>query len=71
MSIHKNMTTSSMSTLILKLLEEKDLYGYELISTLSDKTDGFFVLKAGKLYPLLHNLQENGLVDVYDNRGCF
>ena len=44
--------------LILKLLEEKDMYGYEMIETLREKSENVFELKAGTLYPLLHGLDE-------------
>ena len=42
------------SVLILKLLEEKDMYGYEMIETLAARSDDTFRLKAGTLYPILH-----------------
>ena len=40
--------------LILRLLEEKDMYGYEMIEALREKSQNVFELKAGTLYPLLH-----------------
>ena len=36
--------------LILKLLSEKDMYGYEMIDTLRQKSQNVFELKAGYLY---------------------
>jgi PadR family transcriptional regulator PadR len=53
--------------LILKLLEEKDMYGYQMIDALSKKSDNTFSLKAGTLYPLLHGLENNGIVSSYDD----
>ena len=55
-----------MTMLILKLLSEKDMYGYEMIDTLRQKSQNVFELKAGTLYPLLHNLEEKGLLTVYE-----
>lgn len=52
--------------LILNLLSEKDMYGYEMIDTLRQKSQNVFELKAGTLYPLLHNLEEKGLLAVYE-----
>lgn len=52
--------------LILKLLSEKDMYGYEMIDTLRRKSQNVFELKAGTLYPLLHSLEEKGLLVVYE-----
>lgn len=42
--------------LILQLLTEKDMYGYEMIETLSKRSNNVFELKVGTLYPLLHSL---------------
>ena len=66
MSIDKSLLTGSTTVLILKLLEEKDLYGYEMISNLAKKSNHTFDLKAGTLYPLLHNLEKNGIVESYE-----
>ena len=68
MSIDKTLLTGSTTTLILKLLEEKDLYGYEMIETLANKSDHTFDLKAGTLYPILHNLEKNELVESYEEK---
>ena len=66
MSIDKSLLTGSTTVLILKLLEEKDMYGYEMISNLAKKSNHTFDLKAGTLYPLLHNLEKNGIVESYE-----
>ena len=50
----------------IKLLEEKDMYGYEMIDTLRGKSKNVFELKAGTLYPLLHGLEEKGFVESYE-----
>lgn len=68
MTIDKSLLTGSTTTLILKLLEEKDRYGYEMIDTLAKKSDHTFDLKAGTLYPILHNLEKNALVESYEQK---
>lgn len=68
MTTDKSLLTGSTTTLILKLLEEKDMYGYEMIETLSNKSDHTFDLKAGTLYPILHNLEKNELVEAYEEK---
>ena len=66
MPIDKSLTSGSMTMLILKLLSEKDMYGYEMIDILRKRSQNVFELKAGTLYPLLHGLEEKGLVNVYE-----
>ena len=52
MAVDKSLVSGSTMMLILKLLEEKDMYGYEMIETLREKSENVFELKAGTLYPL-------------------
>lgn len=52
--------------LILRLLEEGDMYGYQMIEELNKKSKNVFALKAGTLYPLLHNLEQKELVVSYE-----
>lgn len=66
MAIDKALMSGSMTMLILRLLDEKDMYGYEMIDTLRQKSCNVFELKAGTLYPLLHGLEEKGLLCVYE-----
>lgn len=54
------------ATLVLKLLEEGDLYGYQMIERLEQRSDKTFQLKAGTLYPLLHKLENEGAVESYE-----
>lgn len=57
---------AQMSLLLLKLLEEKDMYGYEMIETLARRSDDTFHLKAGTLYPILHGMEKEGWVQTYE-----
>ena len=66
MAIEKSLVSGSMTMLILKLLSEKDMYGYEMIDTLRQKSQNVFELKAGTLYPLLHSLEDKGFLTVYE-----
>ena len=68
MTIDKGLIKGGTTTLILKLLEEKDMYGYEMIETLLNKSDHTFDLKAGTLYPILHGLEKGGMVESYEEK---
>ena len=67
MAIDKSLIQGSLAMLILRLLEEKDMYGYEMIETLRGKSNNVFELKAGSLYPLLHSLEEKNFVTSYED----
>ena len=63
----KGLITGSTSVLILKLLEERDMYGYQMIDTLAQRSDNTFELQAGTLYPILHGFEKDGCVESYDD----
>lgn len=67
MKIDKSLLTGSTTMLLLNLLEEKDMYGYQMIDILRQKSNQVFELKAGTLYPLLHSLEQKGYLISYEN----
>lgn len=67
MAIDKALISGSTTLLLLRLLEEKDQYGYEMIETLEKKSNNVFTLKAGTLYPLLHSLEEKSYLTSYES----
>lgn len=50
----------TVEMLILFLLNQKDLYGYELTTLLKELSEGDYVLAEGSLYPILYRLLEKG-----------
>lgn len=66
MAVDKTLVSGSVTMLLLKLLSRKDMYGYEMIATLRERSNNVFELKAGSLYPLLHSMEEKGLVSSYE-----
>lgn len=65
MKIGKEMLKGSTGTLILTLLQERPLYGYELIKELEQRSQGVFSLKEGTLYPILHAMESEHWVEAY------
>src|SRR5580658_3976429 len=51
-------------TLVLQLLAERPMYGYELAAELDKRSAGIFALGQGTLYPLLYSLETQGLIRV-------
>ncbi|WP_088227946.1 PadR family transcriptional regulator [Desulfosporosinus sp. FKB] len=67
MTIDKSFLTGNTTMLILRLLDEKDMYGYQMIEELRKKSNNVFELKAGTLYPLLHTLEKKNMVTSYED----
>ncbi len=59
----QQMKKGVLEMLVLKLLEEEEKYGYQLISELKEKSDGMFLLKEGTLYPILYRLEDEAFVE--------
>ncbi len=63
MKIDKSLLSGSTTLLVLKLLSEGEMYGYEMIQTLAKRSDDTFKLREGTLYPILHELESRGCVE--------
>jgi len=48
--------------LFLKVLEEKDCYGYEITHSIKERTNGKIDIKEGSMYPILYRLEELGYI---------
>ena len=62
------MARTDKELLILGLLEQQDMYGYQMIEMLERRSNHMFTLKAGTLYPILHELERQGLVSSYEGQ---
>lgn len=47
---------------VVKLLDQREMYGYELAEALDRQSDGVLALGHSTLYPLLYNLESKGLI---------
>ena len=65
MKINKELMKGSTHTLILTLLAREDMYGYQITQELKRLSDDTFDLKEGTLYPALHALEKDGVVEAY------
>lgn len=59
------LVKGSTEVILLSLLNEKEMYGYELAQTIEKDSEGFLRFKEGTLYPALKRLETQGLVKSY------
>jgi len=52
----------SSNSLLLSLLAEQPMYGYQIVKELETRSQGYFKFKEGTLYPALHRLENSGLI---------
>ncbi|MEE8391424.1 MAG: helix-turn-helix transcriptional regulator [Anaerolineae bacterium] len=55
--------TTTMAILKLLVDEEEPLHGYEIIRRLEARSQGYFRFKEGLIYPSLHRMEQNGLLE--------
>ena len=61
-TIDENIRLGIVELLILHMLEERDMYGYEIKEELKIRTSGAFIVKEGSLYGPLYRMQSRGII---------
>ncbi len=61
----RELKRGTLEMLLLKLLVQRPMYGYELITTLEQRGGQTFQLKEGTLYPILYRLEKDGFIEPY------
>ena len=62
MNYDRELLKGNTDSLLLSLLCQQPMYGYQIIKELGQRSQGYFKFKEGTLYPALHRLEEAGLV---------
>ena len=62
MAYDAQLVKGTVRLMILRLLESEPMYGYQMIQHLRDRSEGYFQLGEGALYPLLHELEASGFL---------
>lgn len=64
MAINNELFKGTLQTIILNLLSENErMYGYEITQKVKSITQGELLIKEGALYPALHKLEADGLLE--------
>ena len=53
----QEMLKGNTDTLLLALLEDEAMYGYQILKEVDRRSSGYFDFKEGTLYPALHRLR--------------
>jgi PadR family transcriptional regulator PadR len=62
MKIERELMRGAGPLAVLQLLEQRPMYGYELVEALSSQTEGVLAMGQSTLYPLLYNLESKHLI---------
>lgn len=69
MKLTKQSLDGKIETLLLAQLAESPAHGYQLVKDLNDQAGGLLALGEGTVYPVLHRLEERGLILAKWERG--
>lgn len=67
--IGKDLVAASATPLLLSILQKGPSYGYAIIQEVKDLSGGELAWSEGMLYPVLHRLEEQGLIESFEERG--
>lgn len=62
---NRELVKGSTSLLVLQLLNERDMYGYELVKEMARRSDQTLQMKEGTLYPALHKMEKQTYIAHY------
>ncbi len=62
-TFNKELKRGTLEMILLHLISERQMYGYELASTLEKTGGSLFRIKEGTLYPILYRLEKAGYIE--------
>ena len=62
MDFSPELVRGTVEPIVLRLLSSQEMYGYEIVKVVKQRTDGRFEWKEGSLYPCLHRLEAEGML---------
>lgn len=65
MKLDPELLKGSTAILLLTLLQRSPMYGYQIVQEVKKRSEGTLELKEGSLYPALHKLEAQGLIESY------
>ncbi len=63
MKIERELMRGAGPAAVLQLLSTREMYGYQLVEALAQRSDGVLAMGQSTLYPMLYNLEAKGLIE--------
>ena len=67
--IGKDLVAASATPLLLAILQKGPSYGYAIIQEVRELSNGQLEWSEGMLYPVLHRMEDQGLIESFEERG--
>ncbi len=63
MNYGRELLKGNTDCLLLCLISRQPTYGYQIVKELDERSNGYFRFKEGTLYPALHRLEREGVIE--------
>jgi len=60
LNLETTLKKATIEMLLLNLLKEQDMYGYQLSQELKKRSSGLYTILEGSMYPILYRLNDSG-----------
>jgi transcriptional regulator len=62
MQADPDLVRGTLATILLETISRRPIHGYAICKAVNARTEGFFDLREGSLYPALHRMERDGLL---------
>lgn len=63
--LNQQLKKGVLEIVVLKIISEDDVYGYDLIKKMELASQGYYSIKEGSLYPILYRLEDKKYIQSY------
>lgn len=67
-NLQANIKKATIEMLLLKLLSEEDMYGYQLSQELKKRSNGNYTILEGSMYPILYRLADQNYISFFEKK---
>lgn len=64
-SLDRELKRGVLDLVLLAILSQQPRYGYDIVTTIAEQTNGLLEVKDGTLYPILYRLEARGFVEAH------
>ena len=66
LNLETTLKKATIEMLLLNLLKEQDMYGYQLSQELKKRSSGLYTILEGSMYPILYRLNDSGYISFFE-----
>lgn len=68
LNLETTLKKATIEMLLLNLLKEQDMYGYQLSQELKKRSSELYTILEGSMYPILYRLNDSGYISFFEKK---